>query len=121
MKKWIIGLVLLMCCSCVLPTQAANWQFIDEDLQGGKWYIDNSSVVKEYGRAKAWITWIDEDGYRFVELIEVTKDRTMTMLEYTVYDSSMEVVDSYVFGAWERKTMSIVPNTAMEGIYNMIW
>lgn len=121
MKKWIIALALLISCSGILPVNAANWRFIDEDVNGGRWYIDESSVVKEYGKAKAWIGWKEENGYYWVEQLEINKDRTMAMLYYIVYNPRMEVVDSYAYQSWEYKTEPIPPNTVLEGIYNIIW
>lgn len=104
-----------------MPANAANWQWVDADWNGGQWYIDTASVVKEYDVASVWVRWNPPNGYCWLERWKITKDRTLTVLQLVMYNQKRELVCSHPLEPWEYKTMSIPPDTMLEEIYNAIW
>lgn len=121
MKKWIIALVLLISCSGILPIHASNWYWIARDMNNGHWYIDASSVRKEYGNSTVWMKWEFPNGNYMVSQMEITKSRTATELQYTMYNPRGEVIYYHIFESWEKRTISIPPDSILDIAYRAIW
>ena len=120
MKKIAIVLAVLISCGGFLTSDAINWRFVGKNSSGERWYIDDGSMLKDDSRALVWLKWEQEDGYWILRR-EVTKDRTIKLLQYVIYDLNGNIVYLHKAEPGEYKTYSIPPNTILEDIYNAIW
>lgn len=118
MRKIVVILLLLL--NFTMPTLAANWYWLGSTEQGNQFYIDNSSVRKNYYFAYVWTKIVAPDGSYQMGMFAVNhKYKSLAIMSWVAYDAYGNIINSLTppYLHWDP----IVPESLGTYLYYAIW
>lgn len=117
-RKIMIVLTCLMCFA--IPSFASSWYWIGQSRGGTQYYIDNTSVRKNYDYAVVWVRDVNTDGsYSQAHMVFSHRNKTYALRYSVSYDQNGNVTDTY--NPNTSIYNPVVPDTMADVIYCSIW
>lgn len=118
MKKILLLVFVLL--SFTIPCFAASWYWVGSATNGAQYYIDNSSVNKNYQYAVVWMKIVETDGtYSLQQIVMDHYNKSSALRSYVNYDSDGVVTYSNTVDYLSYSP--IAPGSMSEAVYYSIW